>query len=776
MTWAVTRLTNSKRRKHTGERPFRCHCGKAFSRLDNLRQHAQTVHADESERNEIMMAELVSLHSSLAASAAQSQHAHAQVLSKRGTSPSSNGGTPTAGGASGASAGAGAGGRRKSSVAKGAAASAAAAAAGNKKRLSKDHSSNSGPSSQVSTPLAAPGEGGHSPQSYLSPHPSLPSAGQAQPMPAYGAYPATYPGQPTSASPHGVYPAQGYGFPQAAPPVDMILNPNLAPRFGQAYGDPALSAQGPPVPHQQNGAAYYGNGGTFAEQGYAQPAAPPSFAAFTPTGHDVAAADYPGASTASYEHYGSQGQTVDSVVETPAAPAAYQLPVEWRPFEQRRTSLQSDVLPGSDSLDGYSLGPSSLRSSYQSTLSAHLQMRTPVLRKGGAASPPGSSHGLRPPSSAGRPGSPTERPVLPPLSSLSRPGTGHGPPLTSPMVPRTSGSSAAAPPFSSSGRPSSTMDGLAHTLPSLGDSLGADGERRPFTASSNAAASSRPVSRGSVLDPPSNLYGLSGDATGTRPLSSARLPSSSLRSGLSSFSQARSSQPSTQLPSLRDTPVTAVGESPRKTSPPSGSSPFRFQVPPSPRDAVGGYGGRGGLGTGAGVSSIDRRPVSRDRLSFGPLPSLATSLGAKRPSISDERDSPSKRLRPFTSGDIPTPPKFGESSERGYRRGDLPEGKDGKAADEADDEEYRPPPKTASVVDSNGSGATRRVSIANLLDHQRSRRDVDERRLTTANDDPERLTTMGSLFDPTPTPSRPGTAVQQKVKEEDENDELAASP
>ena len=33
--------------KHTGERPFTCHCGRAFSRLDNLRQHSQTVHADE---------------------------------------------------------------------------------------------------------------------------------------------------------------------------------------------------------------------------------------------------------------------------------------------------------------------------------------------------------------------------------------------------------------------------------------------------------------------------------------------------------------------------------------------------------------------------------------------------------------------------------------------------------------------------------------------------------------------------------------------------------
>ncbi|KAI0031637.1 hypothetical protein K488DRAFT_51682, partial [Vararia minispora EC-137] len=54
-------------RKHTGERPFTCHCGKQFSRLDNLRQHAQTVHADKTDQNERMMRELTSLHASMAA-------------------------------------------------------------------------------------------------------------------------------------------------------------------------------------------------------------------------------------------------------------------------------------------------------------------------------------------------------------------------------------------------------------------------------------------------------------------------------------------------------------------------------------------------------------------------------------------------------------------------------------------------------------------------------------------------------------------------------------
>ena len=54
-------------RKHTGERPFSCHCGKQFSRLDNLRQHAQTVHADKQDQNDRMMHELTSLHASMTA-------------------------------------------------------------------------------------------------------------------------------------------------------------------------------------------------------------------------------------------------------------------------------------------------------------------------------------------------------------------------------------------------------------------------------------------------------------------------------------------------------------------------------------------------------------------------------------------------------------------------------------------------------------------------------------------------------------------------------------
>lgn len=40
-------------RKHTGERPFECtRCSRKFSRLDNLRQHKQTVHAHEKDEKD----------------------------------------------------------------------------------------------------------------------------------------------------------------------------------------------------------------------------------------------------------------------------------------------------------------------------------------------------------------------------------------------------------------------------------------------------------------------------------------------------------------------------------------------------------------------------------------------------------------------------------------------------------------------------------------------------------------------------------------------------
>ncbi|KAF7330693.1 hypothetical protein MSAN_02449900 [Mycena sanguinolenta] len=68
-----------ERAKHTGERPFTCYCSKQFSRLDNLRQHAQTVHADKAAMNEGLMRELTNLHANMTGNAAGTyggDHAH----------------------------------------------------------------------------------------------------------------------------------------------------------------------------------------------------------------------------------------------------------------------------------------------------------------------------------------------------------------------------------------------------------------------------------------------------------------------------------------------------------------------------------------------------------------------------------------------------------------------------------------------------------------------------------------------------------------------------
>ncbi|GAA5890857.1 hypothetical protein JCM8208_003075 [Rhodotorula glutinis] len=67
-------------RKHTGERPFKCHCGREFSRLDNVRQHAATVHSEQAERNAQTIADLVALHNQLSASTQQRQKDAGMVL------------------------------------------------------------------------------------------------------------------------------------------------------------------------------------------------------------------------------------------------------------------------------------------------------------------------------------------------------------------------------------------------------------------------------------------------------------------------------------------------------------------------------------------------------------------------------------------------------------------------------------------------------------------------------------------------------------------------
>ncbi|KAJ9094725.1 hypothetical protein QFC21_005883 [Naganishia friedmannii] len=67
-------------RKHTGERPFSCHCGRAFSRLDNLRQHVSSCHAEESVANQSLLASLGEVHTHLSIKALREQKRAGQVI------------------------------------------------------------------------------------------------------------------------------------------------------------------------------------------------------------------------------------------------------------------------------------------------------------------------------------------------------------------------------------------------------------------------------------------------------------------------------------------------------------------------------------------------------------------------------------------------------------------------------------------------------------------------------------------------------------------------
>lgn len=79
-SYCVRGCAADKTSKHTGERPFPCHCGKAFSRLDNLRQHAATVHADQTHLNEAMLSSLASVHAALSQRANREQRRRGEIV------------------------------------------------------------------------------------------------------------------------------------------------------------------------------------------------------------------------------------------------------------------------------------------------------------------------------------------------------------------------------------------------------------------------------------------------------------------------------------------------------------------------------------------------------------------------------------------------------------------------------------------------------------------------------------------------------------------------
>ncbi|PWZ01303.1 hypothetical protein BCV70DRAFT_205092 [Testicularia cyperi] len=499
-------------RKHTGERPFRCHCGKAFSRLDNLRQHAQTVHADMPERNEMMMQELSSLHASLAQSAAQAQHAHAQVLGKSSSpgaliaSHNQTGrrakGTTKVAATSRATRGSGphspiaatvpsqngsaAPGHQHAAVAYGALPTVLTGPA--------DSVANTAPGGSDQGYMAPPGQPvewrSHTPAtsyhhlpssqaSAMGPAVGFPPDGAARnPEALGGAYSSTgvfsnssvggprsahgaqhaYPlGVEAQSGNHGPYPVDAEAsqmMPVGGPEADPSRSMHPATQthghrldLSGSYMSPAGSAEGiQPVyqPYDQASDAYGQSRPFVAGEAY-----PPN------AWHEPASSADEPHGQGHYESHFAGGEISSSGLLASEASnygPSFTNPFWRRPSVDVSAAAQDDGFPPFSASYAHAERPEGPpRSSYESTLSAHLHMRTPVLAKRGRANspppsrgsirlsldagttpilpPPGSSHGRPPGSSHGmRPITPHDRPVLPPLTSLtpgpSRPGTG----------------------------------------------------------------------------------------------------------------------------------------------------------------------------------------------------------------------------------------------------------------------------------------------------------------------------------------------------------------
>lgn len=482
-----------------------------------------------------MMQELTTLHSSLAASAALSQVAQSQVLSKTG---------PMAGGSVV---------RRKSSIAaKGVIASKRRPSAPNALADGRRHSYGY---TGIGPPPGAPlDSNGHSPMT--------PYVYDGALSPTSAAYPP---------------PGSGHGFSYGS-------RPSSSAGLGYAHGTFTS-----PWPSQTQDGYYSG-----AHQDHSYP--PP---------------------VSQHGHYAPYGPAPDEVYghEHEGAPPS------WRP------SSSGGEMHGEPT------------SRYESTLSAHLHMRAPTLRSGRAGSPPSTAQSLRPSSSSSL--AMTDRPTLPPLSSLSRPGTAHG-----------AAGMSAHPLPGSSRRPSLMETGSLSALPSLsaaGDesrpytspSAGGGPTPRPSLPSVRTTSAVRPGSRGSVLDPPSFFESSMGRS---------HPPTNREEPGFR--------RPSSSSGALRR------AEDGVRTSPPSSNSPFHFQPPPLGGSAAHSY---------QRPSSLSR-PSSRDRLStpsaWPPaLPPLSNTLSGLKRSRDQgldgrpaEDDASPKRMRPFTSGDMPAPPHFGSSS------------------------------------------------------------------------------------------------------------------
>ncbi|GAA5868842.1 hypothetical protein JCM8547_002844 [Rhodosporidiobolus lusitaniae] len=201
-------------RKHTGERPFKCHCGRTFSRLDNVRQHASTVHAEQAVKNQDTINSLVALHNSLSASTMAKQKAAGMIVSDPKAVPRSRKKTDGDGKKKTA------GPKKKSAAA-----------------IKKEQAAEQLRADEARRQQDALGQGGF-PLS-TAPHPqAAQQPGAMQPFPGYPAgaqFPGGLPGALPGAPPQYAYP---YGYP----------NPLAAAAQPSPYGAHPFGASGNPAP------------------------------------------------------------------------------------------------------------------------------------------------------------------------------------------------------------------------------------------------------------------------------------------------------------------------------------------------------------------------------------------------------------------------------------------------------------------------------------------------------------------------------------------------